>query len=38
MLEKIIGKLRSITLTKTMENRIRRIVELTTFGAGGRER
>jgi small-conductance mechanosensitive channel len=34
MLEKIIGKLRSITLTKTMENRIRRIVELTTFGAG----
>jgi small-conductance mechanosensitive channel len=34
MLEKIKNYIKSITLTKTMENRIRRIVELTTFGAG----
>lgn len=34
MIQTIIQKLKSITLTKTMENRIRRIVELATFGAG----
>lgn len=34
MLDKIKNYFKSITLTKTMENRIRRIVELTTFVAG----
>lgn len=34
MIQTIIQKLKSITLTKTMENRIRRIVEITTMVAG----
>lgn len=34
MLEKIIARFKAITLTKTIENRIRRIVEMATMCAG----